>query len=288
MPSVNVKATGVYCILNTVNLKRYVGSAARSFKSRFNKHKRMLRSGTHPNSHLQSAWSRYGENSFSFIILKYCSVEECVATEQKYIDAYTSFDRKFGYNISPTAGSRLGDKHSEEVKLKISKAGRGRKRSAETIAKVAKANTGKKRSSEFCQRVKERQTGTVASRATKKKMSKSQKATWTDERRKQWSAQLKGRKLSKEHVAGLVAANTGRKWNDAQRAAKIKQWETKRRPRVCKTCEEEYWPQRLSSGILCQSKYCDQCRPIQYGGYYKHHAKCRSQQVPRKNKKVNS
>ena len=48
----NLSKIGVYCIINTVNGKRYVGSTASSFKQRFMQHIQKLRRGAHANKHL--------------------------------------------------------------------------------------------------------------------------------------------------------------------------------------------------------------------------------------------
>src|SRR5690349_8607418 len=97
-------STGVYVITNSVNGKRYVGSAAHSFARRWGQHRRYLRRGTHPNRYLQAAWSKYGEAAFAFSVAARCQPSECLAIEQLFINAFGSN----GYNLSPTAGSVLG------------------------------------------------------------------------------------------------------------------------------------------------------------------------------------
>ncbi len=112
--------TGVYCIRNTVNGKVYVGGAYRSFKERERKHKRKLKQKKHHNRHLQAAWNLYGEESFEWIILERClPVKETIEEQEQYwIDFYQAADRACGYNLSPTAGSVLGLRHSEESKMR--------------------------------------------------------------------------------------------------------------------------------------------------------------------------
>ena len=61
---------GIYQILNKNNEKRYIGSTSDSFRKRWNLHKYHLRNNKHKNSHLQYAWNKYGEQTFS------CSVVE--------------------------------------------------------------------------------------------------------------------------------------------------------------------------------------------------------------------
>ena len=177
--------SGVYIIRNTVNGKVYVGSAARSTKRRWIDHRMTLRGNRHRNRHLQSAWNKYGEESFTFSVLVWCAPEDCVRYEQTVIDEYNAADRQFGYNSSPTAGSCLGTKLSDETRAKMSKVRRGRKRPAEVVAKCAAAQKGIKRSAE-----------------TKAKL----------------SAARKNNKVSNENIKKAIAANTGKKLSDEHKA----------------------------------------------------------------------
>lgn len=79
------KFSGIYCIMNTVNGKRYVGSS-KNIYSRWQKHRALLRKGTHWDKHLQNAWNKYGETSFKFIVLCKCPEEELLTKEQEYIN----------------------------------------------------------------------------------------------------------------------------------------------------------------------------------------------------------
>lgn len=55
---------GVYAIVNMVNGTRYIGSTKKSAAHRFMTHRRLLRSGKHPNHSLQAAWVEHGEDAF--------------------------------------------------------------------------------------------------------------------------------------------------------------------------------------------------------------------------------
>jgi group I intron endonuclease len=117
--------TGIYAIVNKVNGKFYVGSAARvkqyksksGFYIRWKEHLKTLRFSKHHSRYLQNAWNKYGEENFEFRILHFCPPEECIQFEQIYLNLLCPH-----YNISPTAGSTLGVKHSEETKNKNSEA----------------------------------------------------------------------------------------------------------------------------------------------------------------------
>jgi len=192
--------TGVYVIEHISSGKKYVGSAGRSFKSRWGQHRSGLRKGTHNSRYLQNAWNKYGEESFLFRIVKCTSPEEAVSYEQAFIDLYKSADRKFGYNISPIAGSSLGVKRTAETRAKISAANIGKKRGPHSPNAIAKM-TGQKRSDETRARI----SSAASSWQKGRKLS--------PETRAKMSAWQKGRKLTTEHCENMSAAKRGHKDN---------------------------------------------------------------------------
>lgn len=96
--------TGVYCIKNMVNGKKYIGSSI-NIEERWASHKRALKNGTHHSPHLQYAWDKYGKENFDFYIIEECSDLERVDREQFYIDLYESYNHDKGYNISKSAAT---------------------------------------------------------------------------------------------------------------------------------------------------------------------------------------
>jgi group I intron endonuclease len=119
MPEIYEGNTGVYCIRNIRNGKRYVGSTAKDFMERWKLHRWAFSSGRN-SSHLQNAWNKYGPRSFVFQILERCPPEKSIEREQWWIDYIDAANPKNGYNLSPTADSRLGMKTSAEVKARMS------------------------------------------------------------------------------------------------------------------------------------------------------------------------
>lgn len=111
--------SGVYLIRNKSNGKVYVGSAAISLSFRIGQHRKALRLGKHNNKHLQSSWDLYGEGAFEFVVVCKCLPANCTKHEQKWIDRYKSYDKRFGYNKSPTAGSPLGVRHKGQALINI-------------------------------------------------------------------------------------------------------------------------------------------------------------------------
>lgn len=106
-------STGVYQILNLINGKKYIGSAAVSFKNRWKTHRTDLKRNKHHSSKLQNAWNKYGESNFKFEILEYCEPEDCIKREQWYFDKY-----KPEYNICKFAGSCFGVKIPENMEIR--------------------------------------------------------------------------------------------------------------------------------------------------------------------------
>ena len=108
---ISSEESGIYCILNITNGKRYIGQTY-DLKYRWMRHKCDLDHGYHSNNHLQSAWNKYGDKSFKFIILEKCKVESLDEREIFWINYYNS--KKSGYNQSDGGLGCRGYKHTPE------------------------------------------------------------------------------------------------------------------------------------------------------------------------------
>lgn len=181
--------TGVYCILNTLNGKRYIGSAASGFSHRWAVHRNHLRHGKHHSLHLQRAWDRDGEAAFEFAILERCPPADCIRREQFFITQFQTADPKTGYNIAPLAGSTLGTKLSEGQKTKL------RAALANPITRERMSNSAKKR---------------IASEETRKKMGLAHHGHSVSEATKE-KMRIAGRRHSREISIRAIATWTGRK-----------------------------------------------------------------------------
>jgi hypothetical protein len=205
----NNKISGVYEIVNTINGHRYVGSSC-DIKNRWREHVRDLNNNKHHSAYLQRAWNKYGEKYFIFSIIKECFPFILVSLEQGYINK-----SKPEYNISPTAGSPLGVKHSDETKEKVSKAGKGRVFSDEHKKRISDANKGKILSDETKRRIGAKSIGRFFSEESRKKMSEKRKGIspgnkgkhHTQEARKKISNSLLGNK----NTLGVEPWNKGKK-----------------------------------------------------------------------------
>lgn len=134
--------SGIYAILNVFNNKFYVGSSF-DFKRRFSEHIRRMKINKHPNIHLQRTYNKFQINPFMFVVLEYCDPSQFINREQFYIDTL-----KPEYNLAPVAGSTLGYKQSDETKLKMSLAQKGKKLSDNHKEKLLASTRGKPKSKE--------------------------------------------------------------------------------------------------------------------------------------------
>lgn len=115
--------SGVYVITNIINDKKYVGQSWDIYQ-RWTTHKTSLKGGYHGNVHLQNSWNKYGENNFTFEILKKCKTQkELDDVEIKYISQYDSANQNYGYN-DELGGCGAGKK-SEAFKKHLSIVKRG-------------------------------------------------------------------------------------------------------------------------------------------------------------------
>lgn len=129
-----MKLCGIYCIINIVNKKRYIGSS-KDIKYRFYYHKYQLYKGIHFNDHLQKSWDKYGEDNFIFHKLSICNEADLLTVEQYYINLFKTYNPNFGYNLEKLLSNRRRQR-SKYTKQKISSACNGRKVSQETRKKL--------------------------------------------------------------------------------------------------------------------------------------------------------
>jgi len=110
---------GIYKIINNVNNKLYIGSSI-NIKSRFSKHKSLLKNNKHDNDYLQNSFNKYGMDNFSFEIIEFCEISELIEKENYYINFYKSNDLNLGYNLA-TVNEFRRNNYNKEVKIKNSK-----------------------------------------------------------------------------------------------------------------------------------------------------------------------
>jgi group I intron endonuclease len=154
-----MKKSGIYKIINVINNKFYVGSAV-DFRRRKRIHWWKLRRGDHVNKHLQAAWNKYGEKSFTFVIVEeHPEGADLLAAENVWLKEHVGKD--YCYNVAtdataPTLGW-YGEKnpmwgktfkHTDAALEKIKRASTGRKHSKTTKRKIRAYLIGKPRTAE--------------------------------------------------------------------------------------------------------------------------------------------
>ena len=150
-----------------------------------------MKKGNHSNDHLQNAYDVYGKDNFIFTILLVCEVIDLTYYEQCYVDILNP-----EYNIEKECvTSRLGVKHTEDVKKEMSEKRKGDKN----------PNFGKHHTKDAKDRIAESRTGTHASDETKMKMSKNNKG-------------MKGKHHTKETKDKIAAKHEGTTASDEARA----------------------------------------------------------------------
>lgn len=107
---------GIYSITNIINNKKYIGSTAKSFDSRWKKHITNLKNGGHASHHLQSSWNKYGEDNFVFKIEEVVdSLENLLNLERDYITKYDSYNNGYNENPDPNFSPMLNKNTQEKV-----------------------------------------------------------------------------------------------------------------------------------------------------------------------------
>jgi group I intron endonuclease len=114
---------GIYYIRNLINNRVYIGSSV-DIIQRWIDHKKALRHNKHENQYLQNAWNKYGEQNFSFNIIrkvKFGDILTCC--EQIYLDLCESYERDKGYNICKYADNHKPSKETVE-KIRLASSGK--------------------------------------------------------------------------------------------------------------------------------------------------------------------
>jgi group I intron endonuclease len=129
---------GIYKIVNCVTGDLYIGQT-NDFHSRKLHHFERLIKNTHHNIYLQRAWNKYGGENFEFLPIIICEKIEFTYYEQKCVDLFNPT-----YNIvKECVTSTLGFKMSDETKIKMSNAKKGRKLSEQNKLGISLARKGK-------------------------------------------------------------------------------------------------------------------------------------------------
>jgi predicted GIY-YIG superfamily endonuclease len=247
----------IYVIENKVNGKHYTGITNQiPPTNRWSKqHRPQLIKGNHKNSHLQSAWSKYGENAFEFCVIadNLTLVEAGYEEElirQWYASIGLSYNQKPGGSGKPLTkeirdkisrankgrtGARVGHPVSKETRKKIGESNKGRKPSIRCIENSVKARKGRPLSADRRDRISSFHTGRKRTQETRRKISDNAKTRYkqvenhpmygkpvSEETRKRIGDTHRGKVVSEETRRRISEARKGVPWTNARRKAQDK------------------------------------------------------------------
>lgn len=162
----NKNKSGVYRWTNLLNGKSYIGSSVDLLRRFYQYFNLKYLSDSKNKMLIYRALLEYKHDNFSLEILEYCEPDKCIEREQYYLDNY-----KHEYNTLTIAGSLYGYKHTEEAKLKMSLAQKGKIFTEETRLKLSLALKGKIISAETRLKMSLAQKNRIVSAETKLKVS---------------------------------------------------------------------------------------------------------------------
>ena len=200
---------------------------------RWQAHHRALRRGVQANRHLQAAWNKYGEGSFTFEVLEHVEDEQqLLRREGFHMTRLNANHMDFGYNlveVDENANVRFSEDHKARISISLmghpvseancramSESLKGRFISDEERARKAEAQRGRKHSEETKAKIrahgnKGRKFGPLSPEHRKKLSEAHTGHTHSPESRAKMSAAHKGRPKSAEHCRKMAEALRGRK-----------------------------------------------------------------------------
>ena len=148
----------VYCHINTVNNKRYIGITCQDLNQRFRNGK-----GYKSSPHFNYAINKYGWDKFKHeILFEDLTLEEAKEMEIELIQKYHTRDPSYGYNMTPGGEGYCGEDspwfgrhHTEEAKKKMSEKRKGIPKSEEFKKYMSEKLKGRKFSDETRRKMSE-------------------------------------------------------------------------------------------------------------------------------------
>jgi group I intron endonuclease len=159
--------SGVYGWYNRAEHRLYIGSST-DLRARLYRHYKG--SPRHTNAALQASVKAYGWDAFTLVIFQLGPLPDAVTREAMILleDWYLAhFPTSHKYNVLEKAFSRIGAKHTQESKDKMSQALRDRSLTEEHRRKISEGGRGLKRSQETRQRISDAQKGVTKSAAAR-------------------------------------------------------------------------------------------------------------------------
>lgn len=105
--------TGIYCITNLINGKKYIGQS-KTIEKRWNLHKTSSFNSLNSdyNNSIHQAIRKYGIDNFKFEVLEECKIEELDEKEIYWISFYQTYPPELGKGYNLTSGGKQGIKLS--------------------------------------------------------------------------------------------------------------------------------------------------------------------------------
>lgn len=186
----------VYKITNEQNGKVYIGGSS-NVRDRRQQHNWEFEHGSHHVTEMQKDYNNYPD-SFRFDVIEYCSAEDLVELERKYIADYDAMNPAHGYNRE--SGGNANKKISDETKKIWSDHRKGE----------GAAMYGKHHTEETKRKLSEARKGYRLPEASIRQMAETKRGSHhTLETRMKMSQSRKGKKLSPEHCAAMSRARKG-------------------------------------------------------------------------------
>lgn len=211
------KVGRIYCIINKVNGKLYIGQTVQTIAGRFAGH---IYNATRSKSNalISKAINKY--NKDNFIVCKIWEGDVNIL-DDKEIYYIKLFDSKVpnGYNLTEGGGGNRGYTPSKESVKKQVLSRSWYKHSEETKQKISISNTGKIMSEEAKEKVRLKALGRPCKEETKNKLRQiTTGIKRSEECRRKHSEQQKGRYMSPETRKKLSEAHIGKKASEELRA----------------------------------------------------------------------
>lgn len=97
----------IYCIVNNINGKKYIGKTNTTIEKRFTTHVRDSSRETYKHRALYRAFNKYGVQNFSIHKLEECKWDEASDREMYYIDLYDTFRNGYNETLGGDGSTRI-------------------------------------------------------------------------------------------------------------------------------------------------------------------------------------
>lgn len=114
--------SGIYCIYNKINNKKYIGKS-KCIHKRIKQHITSLnRRSKDENYHLINSWYKYGRINFDYYIIEELEFDEKRLKDRElyHIINNKSLDRNYGYNLRLDSSTKMSVLEETRIKMRIS------------------------------------------------------------------------------------------------------------------------------------------------------------------------